>query len=94
MRKVIYFIFALVLFASCDVSDSKTNRVKADIVTCSEYNGNAIEIDTYVQGHHVTLRYTKCKIKEHDYWVRSWITKYGYGSDLKHFESLCDYCSH
>lgn len=95
MRKFIYFVFALVMFVSCEAKDSRENHVEqAGMISSTEYNGNCIEISGYYQGSYTIIRYNKCKINNHDYWLRVWQTKYDKGSDLKHFEDLCDYCSH
>lgn len=94
MKKLILAFVLMLTFVSCNYEDSNKS-VRSSFVASSEYTGNCIEL-SYMDndGGFVSLKYNKCKVGEHDCWIRVWPTKYGYGSDLKHIEYLCNYCKH
>jgi len=93
MKKIFLFFVTSLFFVSCHHVDPN-NDYKVHISTSSEYSGNTINITYNHSDESYELKYQKINIDNHDFWIRTWATKYGTGSDLKHFPELCDYCKH
>jgi hypothetical protein len=78
MKRLLTFILLGMLIAACEPSK------KTDAKECIS------EGETYlvING----CKYFKIKIGEHDVYQYTWEAKYGTGSDIIHFEDMCDYC--
>ena len=93
MKKIFLFFVTSLFLISCHHVDPNKDY-KVHMSTSSEYSGNTINITYNNSDESYELKYQKIKIDNHDFWIRTWETKYGTGSDLKHFPELCDYCKH
>lgn len=71
MRKLLYILFGLVLFISCD----KDEREPTEKVRTSS-NTESVAIDG--------KKYYKIELEGHQFYFRSWSTYNGNGSDLVH----------
>lgn len=78
MKKVLTFIFGILLLSSCD------ETIPQDAVVRKTTNGEYLDINN--------CRYYKIKIGNHDVYQYKFETKYGTGSDIIHFSDMCNYC--
>lgn len=78
MKKILIFIFGILLLSSCD----------------STYN-DAIVRKTSENKEYLNIngcQYYKIKIGNHDVYQYKFSTYTGTGSDIIHFNDMCDYC--
>ncbi len=84
MKKLILLFISIFWFTSCTIKAVHEPEVKNPEVKTSD---NVISI----KSGSIYYDYEKIKIDNHDFYFRTWSTKYGYGSDLVHNPS-CSYC--
>ena len=76
MKKLILLFLMILVLSSCT-----DNRIPSTTV---EYtNNNQVNYITINSDNH-KYDYEKVKIDGHDFLFRTWVTKYGHGSDLVH----------
>lgn len=78
MKRLFTFILLGMLIAACEPSK------KTDAVKCTNEYGEFFSVNG--------RKYYKIKFGEHDVYQCTWEAKYGRGSDIIHFEGMCDYC--
>lgn len=78
MEKILIFIFGIILFSSCNETK------KQDAVKCTT------ELNEYLNIN--DCKYYKIKIGNHNVYQYKFGTYTGTGSDIIHFEDMCDYC--
>lgn len=81
MKKIILLFISIFCLSSCSINTNKNTRTEV-----IDNNGFiTIKYDD------LNFEYRKTKIDNHDFYIRVWQTKYGYGSDLVHNPN-CSYC--
>lgn len=78
MKKILVFIFGILLFSSCE--ESKLTDAISGRTEKNEYLN--------ING----CKYYKIKIGNHDVYQYKFQTKYDDGSDIIHFTDMCNYC--
>ena len=78
MKKILVFIFGILLFSSCE--ESKRNDAISGRTQKNEYLN--------ING----CKYYKIKIGNHDVYQYKFRAKYDDGSDIIHFTDMCNYC--
>lgn len=78
MKKILIFIFGILLFSSCE--ESKRKDAISERTEKNEY----LNINS--------CKYYKIKIGNHDVYQYKFQTKYDDGSDIIHFTDMCNYC--
>ena len=78
MKKFLIFIFGIILFSSCnETKKHDAYNIKTDLNEFLNING---------------CNYYKIKIGNHTVYQYTFGTYTGTGSDIIHFEDMCDYC--
>lgn len=80
MKKILTFIFGILLLISCDNSNNYNNAVIQKTSQNQEYLN--------ING----CKYYKIKIGNHDVYQYKFSTYTDNGSDIIHFNDMCDYC--
>jgi len=78
MKRLLTLILLGMLIAACGPSK------KTDAVECTNEDGEFFSVNG--------CNYYKIKLGEHDVYQYTFSTYYGTGSDIIHFEDMCDYC--
>jgi len=77
MKKLILLFISIFLFISCTINSVHKPKVENPEVKITD---NVISIKSGSRYYD----YEKIKIDNHDFYFRTWSTKYGCGSDLVH----------
>ena len=77
MKKILIFIFGILLLSSCNTTPQNAIEGKT---SKTEY--------LYING----CRYYKIKICNHEVYQYTFSTYTGTGSDIIHFNDMCEYC--
>lgn len=78
MKKILVFIFGILLFSSCE-EVQRTDAISGRTEKNEYLNING-------------CKYYKIKIGNHDVYQYKFQTKYDDGSDIIHFTDMCNYC--
>ena len=85
MKKLLVFIIGILLLSSCD-----NNLVKGGVTKTIAEENNKKSNKEYINVNMHT--YYKTKMGNHDVYQYTFHTQFGDGSDIVHFEDMCDYC--
>ncbi len=78
MKKILIFIFGILLFSSCEEFE------RTDAISGRTEKNEYLNING--------CKYYKIKIGNHDVYQYKFRTKYDEGSDIIHFTDMCNYC--
>lgn len=78
MKKILVFIFGILLFSSCEETE------RTDAISGKTEKNEYLNING--------CKYYKIKIGNHDVYQYRFQTKYDDGSDIIHFTDMCNYC--
>ena len=80
MKKIITIVGSMAMcLMICSCCSKKTDAVK-----CTNEDGEFFSVNG--------CNYYKIKLGEHDVYQYTYSTYYGVGSDIIHFEDMCNYC--
>ena len=79
MKKILYIFILSLFIVGCD-HDHKRNNVEY----CNTENNEYLNINN--------CKYYKVKVLNHTVYQYKFSTYTGHGSDIIHFEDMCDYC--
>ena len=78
MKKILIFIFGILLFSSCEEFE------RTDAISGRTEKNEYLNING--------CKYYKIKIGNHNVYQYKFETKFDYGSDIIHFTDMCNYC--